>query len=66
MKKVSLLSMLIAMFLLSGNMMAQEVLINDNFETYSINSKLAEEASANGTTGGQHGREHMETQKMAR
>lgn len=60
MKKVSLLSMLIAMFLLSGNMMAQEVLINENFETYSINSKLAEEASENGndwwtTWSGTHG-----------
>lgn len=60
MKKVSLLSMLIAILLFSGNMMAQEVLINENFENYSINTKLAEEAISNGnnwwtTWSGTHG-----------
>lgn len=61
MKKVSLLSMLIAMILLSGNVLAQEeVLINENFESYSIDEKLAEEAAEKGndwwtTWSGTHG-----------
>ena len=61
MKKVSLLSMLIAMILLSVNVVAQEeVLINENFESYFPDKKLAEEASAKGndwwtTWSGTHG-----------
>lgn len=61
MKKVSLLSMLIAMILLSVNVVAQEeVLINENFESYAIDKKLAEEASEKGndwwtTWSGAHG-----------
>ena len=53
--------MLIAMILLSGNVLAQEeVLINENFEMYSPDKKLAEEATAKGndwwtTWSGTHG-----------
>mgnify|MGYP003289648290 CR=1 FL=1 len=50
MKKVSLLSMLIAMILFSGNLLAQEVLINENFEAYYPDGKLAVEAIEKGNT----------------
>lgn len=50
MKKVSLFSLLIAMILLNVKVMAQEVLINETFELYSIDAKLAEEATAKGNT----------------
>ena len=58
MKKVSLL-MLVAMFLFAGNLRAQdaEVLIEDNFEAYTVGNKIATEAIAAGnewwTTWGQ-------------
>ena len=58
MKKVSLL-MLVAMFLLVGNLRAQdvEVLIEDNFEAYTVGNKIAVEGAAAGndwwTTWGQ-------------
>lgn len=61
MKKVSLLLMLVAMILLSANVLAQEeVLINENFESYSLDVKLAQEATAKGndwwtTWSGTHG-----------
>ena len=58
MKKVSLL-MMVAMFLLVGNLRAQdvEVLIQDNFEAYTVGNKIAVEGAAAGndwwTTWGQ-------------
>ncbi|MBO5848232.1 MAG: T9SS type A sorting domain-containing protein [Bacteroidales bacterium] len=58
MKKVSLL-MLVAMFLFVGNLRAQdvEVLIEDNFEAYTVGNKIALEGAAAGndwwTTWGQ-------------
>ena len=58
MKKVSLL-MLVAMFLLVGNLRAQdvEILIEDNFEAYTVGNKIAVEGAAAGnnwwTTWGQ-------------
>ena len=58
MKKVSLL-MLVAMFLFTGNLKAQdvEILIEDNFEAYTVGNKIATEAIAAGnewwTTWGQ-------------
>ena len=58
MKKVSLL-MMVAMFLLIGNLRAQdvEVLIEDNFEAYTVGNKIAVEGAAAGnnwwTTWGQ-------------
>ena len=58
MKKVSLL-MMVAMFLLVGNLRAQdvEVLIEDNFEAYTVGNKIAVEGAAAGnnwwTTWGQ-------------
>ncbi|MBR6775725.1 MAG: T9SS type A sorting domain-containing protein [Bacteroidales bacterium] len=49
MKKYSLL-MLVAMFLFAGNLRAQEVevLIEDDFEAYTVGNKLAQEAIAAG------------------
>ncbi|MCQ2319384.1 MAG: T9SS type A sorting domain-containing protein [Bacteroidales bacterium] len=48
MKKVSLLTMFVAVMLFCGNAFAQTVLINDDFESYTVGNKIAVEAQAAG------------------
>lgn len=48
MKKVSLLTMFVAVMLFCGNAFAQTVLINDDFEAYTVGNKIAVEAQAAG------------------
>jgi len=48
MKKVSLLTMFVAVMLFCSNAFAQTVLINDDFEAYTVGNKIAVEAQAAG------------------